>query len=1224
MKRTTLISFLMLLISHQATLCGKQDNGEDMTRLLSHPRASRFQMTWHGCGEGKFEARVVEPGCLRVHEVRMLEIPPREAAGLGGPEAQYGRISFSDFGRTKFMCGLQKSSDQVADPDIFFIDINHNGHLEQTEILRGVLAEYPPLDKIHYGVIDIPLQSRGQSRIHRVFVWYGKFNDLYLVSHCYTQGQIRLGRRELTAVLVDYNCDGRYGSGRPNSEKIDRFRARELEYDRIGWDANGDGKIDWQEQHFIGSCLVHEGEVFQVGCTPDGQTVAIVPVELPMGRLQMPTENAFVSLVGEFGPMNLRVTHGAIDVPAGTYRVDYLYIEEPGEGGKITHLSKSGRYFEEPWAIQAGVTTIIERDTCIVTEVDKQNYEARMQELIDESLQPKIVSLFGEPLGVLNAFGMGIDSAKLTGKHVLVCFWDMQQRPSRHCIIQLGQRVQLLKERGVAVIAVQASKTDRSTLDGWIRENSIPFPLGMIQGDEQKTRFAWGIMSLPWLVLTDRQQIVRAQGFGIDALDTKLAEAGQPITKEEVAKRRRPIAEREIERLGGTVVKTSENDVDYTDVSLHGPRYRRRWKGANWGARYLKDLAHVRKLRIQDVEAFTNEGMEHLKALQSLELLMLVKTGVSDDGLIHLKDLTNLEFVGLMSSRFTDTGLEHITGMTELRSLRLDDAQTTNKGLRRLKQSGLLTGLEFLVLNRTQITDAGLAYLQGLDKLKLLYLDATQIGDHGVSHLSQLSTLEGIILNGTNITDVGLAHLKGLRNLNMLYLHNTQITDTGLEYLKGLGSLVQLWLGGTKVTDAGLVHIRGLTNLQSVSLESTRVTDKGLVHLKPLSALSELYLQQSNVTYDGYQDLQGALPDCQIYWEEKKDKDSSSIEETASADSGKVTGLVKDPQGRPLSGVCVTEYQTDKDYTTGDDGKFVSAYESSDKRRFFFAVDRQRQLVGVGRLAPGEGHVEINLASAKMVSGAVVDPEGKPVAGAQVTPLPMTCFHVLTDKQGRFDVGWNPEWAGDLKAFFLMARHLGRNLAAGVEIGGDIKAIRIELEPALALTGTVEDRKGVPIPGAAVGLRLRRGWACGTPVKNAVTDGRGRYEFPTLPQQQEYVNHADAEGYWRNQITTGVIGRRIDCEEVGPVILKQPILSVSGVVVDDSAKAIDNIPVYLWGEGQPDLDAKTDAQGRFSFEKVCCGPIQISAKNDGLFGKIHTEGGAKNVKLVVGPRFEQH
>ncbi len=38
---------------------------------------------------------------------------------------------------------------------------------------------------------------------------------------------------------------------------------RELDYDTIGWDADGDGKIHWTEQHFIGSHFVCDGRVFQ-------------------------------------------------------------------------------------------------------------------------------------------------------------------------------------------------------------------------------------------------------------------------------------------------------------------------------------------------------------------------------------------------------------------------------------------------------------------------------------------------------------------------------------------------------------------------------------------------------------------------------------------------------------------------------------------------------------------------------------------------------------------------------------------------------------------------------------------------------------------------------------------------------------------------------------------------------------------------------------------------
>jgi hypothetical protein len=44
----------------------------------------------------------------------------------------------------------------------------------------------------------------------------------------------------------------------------------------------------------------------------------------------------------------------------------------------------------------------------------------------------------------------------------------------------------------------------------------------MITGYIEKIRFAWGVKSLPWLILTDRQHVVRAEGFGLAGLDERL------------------------------------------------------------------------------------------------------------------------------------------------------------------------------------------------------------------------------------------------------------------------------------------------------------------------------------------------------------------------------------------------------------------------------------------------------------------------------------------------------------------------------------------------------------------------------------------------------------------------------------------------------------------------------------------------------------------------------
>ena len=105
---------------------------------------------------------------------------------------------------------------------------------------------------------------------------------------------------------------------------------------------------------------------------------------------------------------------------------------------------------------------------------------------------------------------------------MLVCFLDVEQRPSRNCLRQLSAKAQELKAKGVVVAAVQASKIDENSLDEWRERYDVSFPLGMVRGDQEKARSTWGVRSLPWLILTDSRHVVIAEGFGLSELDAKI------------------------------------------------------------------------------------------------------------------------------------------------------------------------------------------------------------------------------------------------------------------------------------------------------------------------------------------------------------------------------------------------------------------------------------------------------------------------------------------------------------------------------------------------------------------------------------------------------------------------------------------------------------------------------------------------------------------------------
>ena len=105
---------------------------------------------------------------------------------------------------------------------------------------------------------------------------------------------------------------------------------------------------------------------------------------------------------------------------------------------------------------------------------------------------------------------------------VLVCFFDIEQRPSRNCMLELSKKVKEFRENRVVVITVHASKIEREKLNEWIKENNISFSIGMIKENEEQMCFNLGVRALPWLILTDKKHIVKAEGFSTNELDEKI------------------------------------------------------------------------------------------------------------------------------------------------------------------------------------------------------------------------------------------------------------------------------------------------------------------------------------------------------------------------------------------------------------------------------------------------------------------------------------------------------------------------------------------------------------------------------------------------------------------------------------------------------------------------------------------------------------------------------
>ncbi len=170
------------------------------------------------------------------------------------------------------------------------------------------------------------------------------------------------------------------------------------------------------------------------------------------------------------------------------------------------------------------ILRFIDSDKPLSMTIEKgQNYNNLVLEISEQgSLFMRSPSLIDRPLPNLNDFKTDPSAADVENKMILVCFFDMEQRPSRNCIMRLAKQAEQLKQKGLTIVAVQATRIDENTLSEWVKKYNIPSQVGIIQDNEEKIRYTWGVKSLPWLILTDKEHIVCAEGFVISELDEKI------------------------------------------------------------------------------------------------------------------------------------------------------------------------------------------------------------------------------------------------------------------------------------------------------------------------------------------------------------------------------------------------------------------------------------------------------------------------------------------------------------------------------------------------------------------------------------------------------------------------------------------------------------------------------------------------------------------------------
>jgi Leucine-rich repeat (LRR) protein len=237
----------------------------------------------------------------------------------------------------------------------------------------------------------------------------------------------------------------------------------------------------------------------------------------------------------------------------------------------------------------------------------------------------------------------------------------------------------------------------------------------------------------------------------------------------------------------------------------------------------------------------------------------------NDAVLAQLYRCPRVQKLRLEKSDVTDAGLVYLEGMAHLRRLHLTGTAIHDRGLRHLTA---LATLEHLDLSDTEIDDAGLPHLLGLKNLQRLWLIDATVGDDGMRSVGQIPALQNLNLSGTRLTDRGLKHLAGLRRLRVLWLYHTELTDAALPALARLTALRRLSLCRTQIAGHGLSALTALRSLRVLDLSGTPLEDDRLAELAQLRSLRVLDLAHTAVTDAGLAHLHSLTNLKELYLNE--------------------------------------------------------------------------------------------------------------------------------------------------------------------------------------------------------------------------------------------------------------------------------------------------------------------------------------------------------------------
>ncbi|MCU0878144.1 MAG: protein kinase [Pirellulaceae bacterium] len=211
--------------------------------------------------------------------------------------------------------------------------------------------------------------------------------------------------------------------------------------------------------------------------------------------------------------------------------------------------------------------------------------------------------------------------------------------------------------------------------------------------------------------------------------------------------------------------------------------------------------------------------LKKLAAISTLRSLDLSESNIDDSGLTALAQLPALTTLEVEDTAVGDAGVQAVIAKSPmLEVLRIGGTQCTTAVLPAVAKLKDLTDLS---LRGLPLADADLATLRPNVHLRTLDLSQTSIGDDGIPHLVNMPVLENLILDRTNVTAAGIGKLGEQGRPVTLSLRSTKIGDAGAgQFLKCI-YLVSLTIDmQSDLQDAGLAQLQQVPTLKKLEASS--------------------------------------------------------------------------------------------------------------------------------------------------------------------------------------------------------------------------------------------------------------------------------------------------------------------------------------------------------------------------------------------------------------------